>query len=230
LGAHEDEVISMVFLRVNAQLLPVIVVCMLVMIAGMPNPAGVAAGVTAGVKIGVCVANQRVAFESDDYPTRSREGITLGGYVELPLRRGLHVLAEFEYVQKGMRDQWFEITPGGEEIRGPWLDNRVDYLSIPVLIKYVVPVGDFRPFVSAGPRVDIRIGSRCQPDPFGPIVWDYIYDDLERIDFGADAALGIDTPWLSLEGRYNYAFQPSFRSGFITVRNRSYQVLVGRRI
>jgi hypothetical protein len=189
----------------------------------------VAAATTAGLKVGVSAADQNVTLASFDEPTRSRIGISLAVYLERECSRHVDLLAELHYVQRGMKDHSFQTTPTGQECSG-WLSNRLDYLCVPVLLKYAVGSWEVCPFVALGPRLDIRLGSRCQSSACGETLWGEIYDEFNRLDLGADAVVGLETAWFSIEGRYNYSLGPSFEEGDSRVRNVSFEILLGRKL
>ena len=177
-----------------------------------------------GVKAGICIADQE--FESDIFgtlPTDRRIGVDIGGYIEWPWRRYSKILLELHYVQRGMKEEWLETTPQGTGLRTVKFNNRVDYLSVPILVKVGVPSGSYRPFLALGPRIDVLLYSDSP-------IWQEVYDDLEKVDVGADVAVGLDTRWISIETRYNYSLASTIGWARLSVTNKSFEVLLGRRI
>ena len=227
---HESEVIFLMPIGARGRALLVILACMLSMALCFSRSALAASWASIGVKAGVSIADQTIELGSDEIATSPRVGASVAGFLERPLSGHWGLLAEIHYLQRGMRIEVIETTPTGEEISSSWLSNRVDYLTVPLLIKYVVVRGPVRPYVAAGPRLDIRLGSSCDQFRSMPTGWCDVYDDLQSVEVGTDFVVGMDTRWLLVEGRYNHSFIDSLDREHFSLRNRSFEIVIGRRL
>jgi hypothetical protein len=159
----------------------------------------------------------------------NRWGFTSGIFLEAIDLRYLSVVAEVQYTQKGMK--WTipittETQPDGT---GEYVTRspRVDYVSIPVLakVRFSTPIAML--YILAGPRFDFLIYKNA--DGFDPIVHKF-----ENSDFGATLGFGVERELshfsILAEIRSNPNLKDSFNNEFLTVRNRSWDFVVGVRL
>ena len=181
-----------------------------------------------GVKLGAVSANQTWHYTStSDLTTDSRWGITGGLYLELLDVPFLSVVAEVQYTQKGMKFSAPITTESQPEGTGQFMtiSPRVDYLSLPLLGKLRLHSPVFTPYLIAGPRVDLLISKKG--DVYGLVI-----DKFKSTDVGGTVGVGVEIHTLLPVGllaeiRYNASFRDSFKTEFLTVRNRSFDFLVG---
>lgn len=185
-----------------------------------------------GVKLGAVSANQtwHYAFFPDlatDWTTNYRWGITGGVYVELLDIPLLSLVAELQYTQKGTRYPLPLTSVSQPDGTGQFktLSPRVDYLSIPILAKLRLKSPFFTPYLIVGPRVDLLVFKRG--DGF-----DQVIDRFKSTDVGGTIGVGVEIHTLLPVGllaelRFNPSFRDSYNSEFLTVRNRSFDFLVG---
>ena len=90
-----------------------------------------------GVKTGCVFANQDFDYTANflNLDTQNRYGLNIGAFIELLSKANLNLLIEIHYVQKGMVVKFKEYDMFANYISTIELDNRVDYLSLPVLGK-----------------------------------------------------------------------------------------------
>lgn len=181
-----------------------------------------------GIKLGAVSASQTWHYTyTSDLTTGYRWGMTGGVYVELLDIPLVSVVAEIQYTQKGMTFSipvTTEAQPNGTGqviTRSP----KVDYLSMPVLAKLRLPSPVITPYLIAGPRVDVLVSRRG--DGFEAVV-----DKFESTDIGGTFGVGIELHTLLPIGllaelRYNPSFRDAFNNNLLTVRNRSFDFLLG---
>jgi hypothetical protein len=162
--------------------------------------------------------------------TDYRWGITGGVYVELLDVPLLSLVAEVQYTQKGMSFSLPVTTESQPFGTGQFmtLSPRVDYLSFPLLAKLRLLFPILTPYIIAGPRADLLVYKKG--DGF-----DAVIDEFKSTDVGATVGVGVEvnTPLpvgLLAEVRYNASLTDSFKNEFLTVRNRSFDFLVGLRL
>lgn len=111
---------------------------------------------TFGFKAGASISD--LSFDTDEVAPdlESRVGILLGATVDVPLASGLWFQPGLSFVQKGA-----EITgefEGGEEVTVA-LD--LDYVEMPLLLKYVFPTtGSLGVHLFAGPALAFEVGCK----------------------------------------------------------------------
>jgi hypothetical protein len=184
-----------------------------------------------GVKLGAVSANQtwHYALSSDlaaDWTTHYRWGISGGVYVELLDVPLLSLIAELLYTQKGMKYDLPLTSVEQPDGTGQFktLSPRVDYLSVPLPAKLRLKSEFFTPYLIVGPRVDLLVFKKG--DGF-----DLVIDQFKSTDVGGTMGVGVEihTPLpvgLLAELRYNPSFRDSYKSEFLTARNRSFDFLV----
>jgi hypothetical protein len=185
-----------------------------------------------GIKLGTVAANQtwQSRLPSNltfDWPNEYRWGTTGGVYVELLDIPLLSLIAELQYTQKGMRypiEQTSVLQPDGTG-QFVTLSPRVDYISIPLLAKLRFQVPSFTPYLIAGPRADLLVYRRGGG-------FEAIVDEFKSTDAGGTFGLGVEMHSLLPVGllaeiRYNPSFSDVYKNEFLSVRNHSFDFLVG---
>ena len=162
-----------------------------------------------GVKVGACFAQRTFSYSSylggPGPPVgvtlrHVREGATAGVFGHWSGSSGLGLMAEAQYVQKGI---------GGLD------GEHVDSMSFPVLARYDVPVWRGHMYVAAGPRLDMNLLSG-EPTRH-----------LETVELGGDVALGYQLGRISLEGRYSGRQEPLPAAGAAVSSGDVLHVLLG---
>nr|MCU0358436.1 PorT family protein [Cyclobacteriaceae bacterium] len=163
-------------------------------------------------RIGMTVS--RTNAEDEQFiEQKSVTGFVLGVAAEWPLNASLSVQPEFNFVQKGFGVK-ADISDQGLTVQ---VDNRttINYLELPVLLKYYVNDADTRVYLIAGPSIGYGLGGKAKskvdtdffgtnlsvtvngkvkfgdpPPGYNPLEDTEIYFD-NRIDFGLQGGLGV---------------------------------------
>lgn len=183
-----------------------------------------------GLKAGAVSANQSWNYTSiTSLPTDDRWGISVAGFLEFFDLPYLSAVLEFQYTQKGMSQTIPVYTQSNPEVVAYFMTKRprVDYFSIPVLAKVRFSTPFATPYLMAGPRWDFLMSTKG--DGF-----DAVTDKFKKSDFGATFGIGVEVPDLLpfdilAEFRYNSSLRDAFNNGFLAVRNRSFDMLLGVR-
>ena len=184
-----------------------------------------------GAKLAYTSSGQEFDYSSAGFtlnPDR-RNGFGVGLYAEwlnLPI---VSVVTEVDYVQRGMVMEYPMTGPESpaEQIGTIMNDNRLDYLSIPILAKATVPMGLVSPYVIAGPRIDLLLGHNDES-----ISYRLLYENFKKTSMGgtvgAGAQLNTILPIdLLLEFRYNFYFTDTYKTDLLKIRNNAFDVWVG---
>ncbi len=174
------------------------------------------------------VANQDFDYTFGfDFDTESRTGFDMGIYTEwfdLPF---FSLLTEIHYIQKGMQHEERRFNEFGEEVALLKWNNRVDYLSIPILVKITIQTEHVSPYFIMGPRIDLLLG--YDSDHF-----EALYDEFERVNLGGDFGIGVGNNSgpvkILLEFRYSPDFTNAYKTDLLKVKNNSFEILFGLRL
>jgi len=184
-----------------------------------------------GVKGGLVVANQDFKHKdtANYLDTKNHYGMRIGTFLEIFPNSITNLLIEASYIQKGMKpvisNIYVEETFNSSDDTD--FSYRVDYLSLPALIKYSFSLTKPSPYIILGPRVDIFLGYKSKH-----YLFDSIYEDFKSIDFGGAIGLGYEfNHFLSqtflLEIRFSPTFTNSYKTDLLKVKNRSFEFLTG---
>jgi hypothetical protein len=183
-----------------------------------------------GVKLGMSYANQNFDYTDKDLKldTKYLSGTGAGVFVEwlkLPL---VGVTTEVLYVQKGMKVTAVKTTANDPSGVGTIeVNNRVSYLSIPVLAKLKFGGMLIAPYVVAGPRFDVLLSYDSEEK--------VVYDNFKSTVVGGDIGVGGEFSFilpvaLSAELRYSTDFDNSYESDLLKVNNKAFLLLLGLRL
>ncbi len=182
-----------------------------------------------GIKVGTVSANQTWNYTTlSDLSTESRWGLTLSGFVEVLDIPYFSIVAELQYAQKGTKILIPETGPEDPAIIGTeTISPRVDYLSIPILVKIRFSNPLIEPYIMAGPRVDVLLSK--SGDAMSDVV-----DKFKSSDYGLTVGVGAEIgSWCPLhllaEVRYNTSLNKAYDSDGVNVRNESLDLIVGIR-
>ncbi len=183
-----------------------------------------------GLKLGAVAANQSWNYTgSSSMSYDNRWGFTVSGYVEfldLPFVSGV---LEAQYTQKGISESIPVTDAAHPDGTGEFITYRprVDYLSIPLMIKVRFPMQVLTPYVVAGPRLDLLVGKDGG-------AYSSVIDSFKTSDFGATFGAGMEFQSMLPVGvfaefRYNPSFQDAYDKGALKIRNRSMDFVLGVR-
>ena len=161
---------------------------------------------------------------------QSRQGAITGVYLHLPLNRVASVRPEVLFSLKGGSTLAF--LAGTTTLA--LVDIELAYLELPVLARFSLPRGRFRPAVFGGPSVGLQIGCDflilVESDSNRRTCGQDNVSGVREWDFGwiAGAAVEMHLPrtTLGLQGRYSAGFR-SVLEGSVDLRNRGIALLFG---
>lgn len=180
-----------------------------------------------GLKVAFTSASQDFKYSTFAPDTKRRPGFNAGIYIEwfdLPL---VSLITQIEYAQRGMGLEFVRTLNDPTPIEIFTEYNRVDYLSLPVLVKVAVPTTIVTPFLLIGPRIDFFLGYHSDRDLFNAV-----YDQFKKTMIGGSIGIGVEATSLLpvnviVEGRYNFDLADSYSTQYLTVRNNSFDVWLG---
>jgi hypothetical protein len=192
-------------------------------VASSPSVA-VAQDVAYGVKGGLNLAT--VSFDPElpvDYGLRL--GIVAGAFVSLPLGSRLAVQPEALFSQKGaaVDDDGVDAT------------LRLDYVEIPVLLKYSLSgartAGRPSVFVLGGAAVAFKIRAEASATFGEETIDDDVDEDIEDVDLGIAFGAGLAFDRVTIDGRYTLGLSniSTDEEEAGKARNRTLSVLAGFR-
>lgn len=137
-----------------------------------------------GVKAGLNVAK----LGGDDISDAdSRTGIAAGLFGEIGINKMFAIQPEVYYSMQGAKSK--------EDIEGTTVDvtMKLDYIQIPVLFKFIIPVegSSVKPNIFAGPALGIKSSSKVKAEVEGSSFEDDI-EDIKSTDFNLVFGGGIN--------------------------------------
>ncbi len=185
-----------------------------------------------GVKVALTSSTHSIRSYYDPIlpPTKRRLGFNIGVFAEWFNLPFVSLVTQVEYDQRGYQQGYYGgyVGPNGPVLS--YVNNRIDYLSVPVLAKFKYPSVDPQPYVLIGVRADFKESYHRS------IVYDYPtappYSQFKSTMLGATVGTGVTLQRvipipLLLELRYNFDFADSFFSGNLSMRNNAYDLWMG---
>ncbi|MCR4396711.1 MAG: PorT family protein, partial [Candidatus Saccharicenans sp.] len=179
-----------------------VVLASLFLLSLLVNPA--LAGVKFGVKGGITLANVKSVPDTfEGYSWETKMGLAGGISMEIGLPGPFSIQPEVLYVQKGAKISFSE-----EGITGTFKAN-IDYIEIPVLLKYNLVTGGLtRPSVYVGPYFGFNTSAKFVLSVTGyPDQTEDIKDDIKNTEFGAVFGVGLTQKLglfrITLDARYD---------------------------
>ncbi|HSG27926.1 MAG TPA: porin family protein [Candidatus Krumholzibacterium sp.] len=175
-----------------------------------------ALGLNFGVKAGLMMSNVDEVPDGWDSPALDkafRTGFVGGVFVNMPLAGGFSIQPELLYAMKGAR---FE-GDGGE------VTAKFDYLMVPVLAKFELPLGGIlKPCIFAGPSISFNIGSDVEiGEEGGPSYTVDFSDAINNVDYGfvlgAGFGVGLGAGTLTFDLRYEMGLAKVIEGGEIKI-------------
>jgi len=188
-----------------------------------------------GFKVGLAAESQKWEFAAITtlaVDTKIRTGIDVGVFIEWLDIPYFSVLTELHYIQKGAKCtsnvMWTIVdrnSPQGYVDQGYYsFTPRLDYLSIPLLVKFRFATPVCSAYLVVGPRIDFFL-SRHGTD------WLVMTNDYQKINFGGTYGIGLEqfslVPFnIGAEFRYSPSYQKSYTANNLTVNNQSMEFLL----
>jgi hypothetical protein len=185
---------------------------------------------------GVKAAFTRSTLDIEEFVDFSdwRSGLNLAVYAEHDICDFLALDLQLEYTQKGYIMEQVETDEMGMRIQDVSANTRLDYLSIPLLVKIKYPHEKATPFIAFGPRFDYLINTAKGEFEFtNNTMTDDFADYLKDSAIGASISGGVQIPTarkcdVILEFRYNLDFTDSADAPLeYEVKNKSWDIWLG---
>jgi len=182
-----------------------------------------------GFKTGLAAESQKWEFSTLTnlaIDTKIRPGLDVGIFLEWLDVPYISVLTELHYIQKGAEctSNVMLTTPSRPDGIGYSFTPRLDYLSIPLLMKlrYDLPILSL--YLLAGPRIDIFLSKHGDE-------WPLISEVYQKENLGGSFGIGFETfslvPFtIGIEFRYSPNFQNSYSANYLKVYNQSMEFLL----
>lgn len=164
-----------------------------------------------------------------------RSGFSVGLFFEVNTGNIVSLVTQLEYAQKGFIESQEEINERLEFIQTVKANTRLDYLSIPVFLKFKIPNLKFEPYFIGGPRFDYLFNKKYGIFQFtNSTSMSKLADYFKKTVFGATIGGGIKLPELyqiqtSVEFRYNHDFTDllSELENSAVIKNNSWDLSLG---
>jgi len=174
------------------------------------------AQINKGIVVGVTLPNLSVDPEPEGSELKNYQGLVGGVFIELDLLGPLDLQAEVLYSQKGAKQ-----SIGGNELKA-----RLNYIVIPVMVKYKMPlVPTLGLNIQGGAYLGQKLDESWDPE------MDMDEDMFKNSDMGAVVGVGVQFKAfisdIRVEARYTMGFKNISKEDEGTAKNKNMTVLVG---
>ncbi|GEM_PF-2019181 len=204
-----------------------------------------------GVKAGANWSTANIAFTEQASPpnweigTIRRPGFNAAIFVEGLNFSAFSLVVQAEYAKRGFDEKRAvfaetEVPGVGRiyaAIGGLYATTILNYVSIPVLIKWQSPIKTMKPYLLFGPKlgflVNRKVGHfRKEPEAYFIEREEGYAERFADRALGGTAGLGVATNKvlsmpLSLEARYNFAFERDLDEKLLRAKNNAFDVWLG---
>ena len=158
--------------------------------------------VNLGIVGGINIANATVdPDQGADW--KSITGLGIGVVVDLKMGEMMMLHLEPMYLQKGSKAEEGENK----------VEMLVDYLEIPVMLKYQFGTSTTKPYFMAGPSIGFLLDSKLKITEDGTSGETDNKDDTESIDFGIGIGAGLDM----MVGKNTFFVEARYAFGMVNV-------------
>ncbi|MCB2231398.1 PorT family protein [bacterium] len=181
-----------------------------------------------GLKAGLSISTQEYDYENDvlTFERDPRTGLAVSVYADFPITPIISLQPGVGYIQRGSKIdvvQTSETDPDRAIHRE--LDDRIDYLSMPLYVKAVLPSPKYRPYLLAGPRLDWKINDDSESSTL-------LANRYETFVYGGSVGAGLEYGYgavgtVILEFAYQFDLSDAADMGGLTIRNQSFLFLLG---
>jgi hypothetical protein len=181
-----------------------------------------------GLKAGMVAANQDFDYSQGlEADTENRIGLDVGVFAEWLNHSYFSILTEIHYIQKGHTVESTRTDEFGNPLSTVKHNNRLDYLSIPLLAKITLRTQYALPYLVIGPRFDYLLGYQSE-------ISKELFDEFKNTGVGGTVGLGLESKSkpvkFLLEFRYSPDFTNAYKSDMLKVKNSSFEILFGLRL
>jgi hypothetical protein len=191
-----------------------------------------------GAKVGINSATSKIDLtlagsENSEIAGKRRAGINAALFVEGLKLSFVSVLAQVEYAQRGFVEEQQETGLNGENLDIVRASSRLDYVSLPVLIKLQPSVKSVSPFVIFGPRFDFLVNREAGKYRFTSVTIASSSSELFNDHaFGGTVGVGLAASkfWavpVFVEVRYNFDFTDNIDLETLRAKNNAVDVWLG---
>jgi hypothetical protein len=181
-----------------------------------------------GLKLGIVSANQSWDYHDNglDWERYRRVGFIGGVFAEWSGSSHLSLVTEVEYVQKGFKEVMITTDGWSSQPTGKVsISPRIDYLSIPLLLKMRSGDSEISVYFLAGPRIDFVVGR------VGKEYYSDVLDQFSSWEYGVTMGVGIEMKGLLMsstgfELRYSPSLKKAYSSDLLSIRNSSLEFVL----
>jgi hypothetical protein len=169
----------------------------------------------------------------------SRIGIDIGAYLEWLNTPVISVVSELSFVQKGMKEDIPVTTEQFPDGTGEFFRHnvRLDNISFAILPKGRLEIGALEVYGIAGARMDVSLSNSVVVVGREPMrtqfeqAYQYLVDRFKSYQLGGTFGIGAQlNGWLpfstGLEFRYSPNFHHAYSTGYSSVTNRSFELML----
>lgn len=158
--------------------------------------------------------------DADELDVKMKTGFHLGVFAEIMISDKFGIQPEVLYSTQGAKSEFafFDEIEGDVDLK-----IKLDYISVPVMLKYFVAPGFS---LEAGPQFSFLSKSEIEAEFQGETETEDLKDDTESFDFGAGVGVGYGLPQgFLVQARYVMGFTDIYNDS--DIKNSVIQLSVG---
>ena len=192
-------------------------------------------GFKAGVNSSTADIEYLAIFEQMQFEGGRRTGFHAAFFIESFKHQAFSLLAQMEYAQRGFVEGQALTGPDGPEPLGTILTtSRLDYISVPLLIKLQSRNTSINPFITFGPRLDFLINrepgkifsdeGNYVPTPFADFFKDRAWGGAVSLGLATNKIVALP---LLFEVRYNFDFTDNIAAEIYDAKKSALDIWLG---
>ncbi|MGE5410639.1 MAG: outer membrane beta-barrel protein [Clostridiales bacterium] len=180
-----------------------------------------------GIKLGMGITNHTWKFASEDFEINwdYNTGMSIRAFADFLDDSNYNIEGEIGYSQKGVKDEYFNMTVENPDPTAHKYANRLNYVSAAIMGKMKCNIGIFTPYLLLGPQFNYLVSKDVLP------MLDVVYNRFKKNIWGYTAGAGSVIRIQNLNLLLEYRFERDFNNNMdvfpIDIKNYSHSVLMG---
>lgn len=160
-----------------------------------------------GIKGGINLTNLYVDDVQDEH---MKVGGNVGFFAKLPVAKGLSIMPEILYTNKGAKETYNNFIQGSGEYR-----FNLNYVEVPLTLvinivdNFNIHAGGYAAYLTSANVKNVQDGTIQDAENLNA-------DNFNRFDYGLVGGLGVDVDNFTIGARYNYGLREVGQSGSLS--------------
>ena len=139
------------------------------------------------------------------------------------MAKSAQLITELRYVQRGAVNEQPFTRESGPDILGTFRTiDRMNYLTVPVLVKIHFNDRVGSPYLVIGPSLELLLNHHSDTH-----LQDQVFDNFKKVEMAGNFGIGLKSDILDVEIRYNRSMTSSYKNDVLKVRSTSVEIILG---